>query len=134
MEGSMPRFYYQDQAVYPADTATCVEAARRALTEMGAKPYVAGQRLTGKLGTQLGMRIVGGAFCPAKWLPIEIVVDVVDGGASRQVVVNVADRLGVGVMLGMEQKYRGHCQQTATWIRDRVTAVLASASAGVTQG
>jgi hypothetical protein len=129
----MPRFYYQDQAVYPADAAACVEAARQALVDMKAKPYVVGQRLTARAGTQLGMRIVGGAFCPTRWLPIEIVVDVVDGGVSRQVVVNVADRLGVGMMLGMEQKYRRHCQATATWIRDRVTAILASAPAGAAQ-
>ncbi len=130
----MPRFYYQDQASYPADSAACVEAARRVLADMGAKPVVAGQRVTGKAGTQLGMRLVGGAFCPARWLPIEMVVDVVDGGASRQVVVNVADRLGVGMMLGMEQKYRRHCQESATVIRDRVTAILASAPAGAAQG
>jgi hypothetical protein len=130
----MPRFYYQDQASYPADVAACLEAARRALIEMKAKPYVVGQRLTARPGTQLGMRLVGGAFCPARWLPTEVVVDVVDDGASRQVVVNVADRLGVGMMLGMEQKYRRHCQQTATWIRDRMTAILASAPAGVAQG
>lgn len=126
----MPRFYYQDQATYPADAAACFQAAQRALVELGAKPYAEGGRLTGKLGTQLGMRIVGGAFCPARWLPTEVVVDVVDGSPSRQIVIYVADRLGFGLMLGMEQKYRRHCQQTATGIKDRISMLLASAPVG----
>ena len=101
----MPKFYYQ-------------EAARRTLADMGAKPVMAGYRITGKLGSQLKMRIVGGAFCPTRWLPIEVVVDVSEARGQRQVVASVAEKLGVGFMIGMEKKYRAHCQQTATFVRD----------------
>jgi hypothetical protein len=121
----MPRFYYQDGTLLPAAAGDCVEAARRTLAEMGSHPLVSGFRVTGKLGSQFKMRLVGGAFCPVKWLPIEIVVDVVEAGEQRQVVVNVADRLGMGLMLGMETKYRAHCQQTATNVRDAISRRLA---------
>jgi hypothetical protein len=122
----VPRFYYQEQVLLPAAAGECVEAARRTLAEMGSKPEVTGARICGKLGSQVKMRVVGGAFCPARWMPIEIIVDVVDGGVQRQVVVNVADRLGFGAMLGMEKKYRGHCQQTAVYVRDMIVWRLAA--------
>ena len=121
----MPQFYYQETALVPAAAGDCVEAARRTLAEMGAKPMVAGYRITGKLGSQLKMRIAGGAFCPLRWLPIEVTVDVLEVGGQRQVIAYVADRLGVGIMLGMEKKYRAHCQQTATYVRDAVFRRLA---------
>jgi hypothetical protein len=116
----MPQFYYQEAALLPAAAGDCVEAARGTLAEMGAKPVVAGYRITGRLGSQLKMRIVGGAFCPNRWLPIEVVVDVLEVGGQRQVVASVAEKLGVGIMLGMEKKYRAHCQETATYVRDTI--------------
>ena len=116
----MPQFFYQETALFPAAAGDCVEAARRTLTEMGAKPVVAGYRITGKLGSQLKMRIVGGAFCPNRWLPIEVVVDVMDAGGQRQVVASVAEKLGIGFMIGMEKRYRAHCQKTATYVRDSI--------------
>jgi hypothetical protein len=116
----MPQFYYQEAALLPAAADDCMEAARRTLAEMGAKPVVAGYRITGRLGSQLKMRIVGGAFCPNRWLPIEVVVDVLEVGGQRQVVASVAEKLGVGIMLGMEKKYRAHCQETATYVRDTI--------------
>ena len=124
-EAKMPNFYYQETALVPAAAGDCLEAARRTLAEMGAKPVVAGYRITGKLGSQLKMRIVGGAFCPNRWLPIEVVVDVVEAGGQRQVVASVAEKHGVGILLGMEKKYRAHCQQTATYVRDSVAHRLA---------
>ncbi len=122
----MPQFYYQEQAILPAAGGDCVEAARRTLAEMGAKPVVTGARISGKLGSQLKMRTVGGAFCPLKWLPIDVVVDVLEAGGQRQVVVSVAERLGFGIMLGMETKYRTHCQQTTTYVRDTIAQRLAA--------
>ncbi|MGD0121383.1 MAG: hypothetical protein ABSC46_02345 [Candidatus Limnocylindrales bacterium] len=121
----MPQFYYQEAALLPAAAGDCVEAARRTLAEMGAKPVVAGYRTTGRLGSQLKMRIVGGVFCPNRWLPIEVVVDVMEAGGQRQVVASVAEKLGVGFMIGMEKKYRAHCQQTATYVRDSIAHRLA---------
>ncbi len=122
----MAKFYYQESALLPAGAGECLEAARRTLVEMGAKPVVAGYRVTGKLGSQLKMRFVGGAFCPVKWLPIEVIVDVLEAGGQRQVVTNVADRLGVGIMIGMEGKYRAHCQQTAEYVRGTIAQRLAT--------
>jgi hypothetical protein len=127
-EAKMPKFYYQQAALVPAAAGDCVEAVRRTLADMGAEPVVAGYRITGKLGSQLKMRIVGGAFCPNRWLPIEIVVDVLDAGGQRQVVASVAEKLGVGFMIGMEKKYRAHCQETATFVRDSIAHRLSVGS------
>jgi hypothetical protein len=121
----MPQFYYQEAALLPAAAGDCVEAARRTLVDMGAKPVVAGYRITGHLGSQLKMRIVGGAFCPNRWLPIEVIVDVLEVGGQRQVVASVAEMHGVGFMIGMEKKYRAHTQQTATYVRDTIAQRLA---------
>jgi len=122
----VPQFYYQEQAILPAGGADCVEAARRTLAEMGGKPVVTGARISGHFGSQVKMRIVGGAFCPLKWLPIEVVVDVLDAGGQRQVVVSTAEKHGFGIMLGMETKYRTHCSQTATHVRDTIARRLAA--------
>ena len=116
----MPQFYYQEAALVPAGASDCVAAAQRTLAEMGAKPVVVSNRITGHLGSQLKMRLVGGAFCPNRWLPIEVVVDVQEAGGQRQLVASVAEKLGVGFMIGMEKKYRAHCQQTATYVRDSI--------------
>jgi hypothetical protein len=120
----VPRFSYQETMVVPAQAGSCLEAASRALTGMGGKPTVAGLSVVCDFGSQVKMRLVGGAFCPVKWLPIEVNVYVTDDGTHRQVVVNVADRLGLGTMFTMEQKYREHCRQTAACVRDAMAASL----------
>ena len=113
----MPRFYYQERVGVFGPQAATLEAAVRTLTEMGGKPTVAGSRITCKLGWWLRTRVVGGAFVPTKWLPVEAVVDVVD---HREVVVSVAERVGFGLILGMEGRLREHCQQTARYLRDAI--------------
>jgi hypothetical protein len=88
---------------------------------MGGKPTVEGGRVTCKLGWWLGTRLVGG-LVPAKWLPVEVIVCVIDQGDYREVVVQVAERFGVGLgrIVGLEGRLRGHCQQTARSVRDAV--------------
>jgi hypothetical protein len=89
---------------------------------MGGKPEVVGQRISCKLGSQAKMRFVGGAFCPVKWLPIEVTVEVMDRGVDRQVIVSVSDRLGIGLKIGFEKRYRDHVQQTASYVRQAIAA------------
>jgi len=122
----MPRFYYQEGAGVHAPQAASVEAAVRTLTEMGGRPTVAGSRVTCKLGWWLRTRIVGGAFVPTKWLPIEAIVDVVDRGDHREIVVSVAERIGFGLLVGMEGRLRERCQQTARYLRDAIAYRLAT--------
>ena len=122
----MPNFFYQEQVVVASSKAACVEAARSTLSEMGARPIVSGARITGRLGSMLKMRFVGGAFCPLSWLPIDLSVDIADSDGQRQIVVSVAERHGIGVMFGMEKRYRIHCQATATQVRDAIGARLAA--------
>jgi hypothetical protein len=92
---------------------------------MGSNPKVVGTHVRGELGFWLRVRLAGAFFCPEKWLPIEVNVDVIDTGAGHQVVVDVAERFGVGSMIGMESKYRNHCSRTAAAIRDTIALRLA---------
>jgi hypothetical protein len=124
----MPRFYYQEQAAVYAPQDATVQAVARTLTEMGGKPIVSAARVTCKLGWWLRTRVVGGAFVPARWLPVEAIVDVVDMGDHREVVVSVAERVGFGLLLGMESRLRQHCQQTARYLRDTTVYRLTTGS------
>ena len=122
----MPKFQFQEQALLPSPADQCVAAATRTLSEMGSKPQVMASRISGSLGSRFKMRFVGGAVCPPKWLPIEVAVDVVDLGPQRQLVVTVAEKQGVGWMIGMGGKYRSHCYGTAVYVRDTIAAKLAA--------
>ena len=123
----MPRFYFQESTFSPASAADCVNAAWRALASKGGKPVVQGSRVTGKLGSQLKMRIIGGAFAPLSWLPTDIVIDVVEAGGQRQIVVNVAERIGFGIALGMETRMKTHCYNMAVALRDSIALQLMGA-------
>ena len=120
----MSRFSYKESAVLPASAGDCVEAARRTLVEMGSKPKVVDMHVHGELGFWVRVRFVGAFWCPKKWLPIEVTVEVLETGAGRQVVVDVAERFGFGSTIGMDAKYRDHCWRTAAYIRDTVVLKL----------
>lgn len=120
----MPRFYFQESTVTAAGPVECVNAACRALASMGGKPEVQGYRIQGKLGSQLKMRVIGGAFAPLSWLPTDVVVDVTEANGQRQVFVSVAERIGFGIALGMEGRMKTHCYQTAVALRDSIARAL----------
>ena len=124
----MPRFYFQESTVTTAAAAQCVNAASGAISSMGGKPEVQGYRILGKLGSQLKMRIIGGAFAPMSWLPTDIVIDVTEANGQRQVIVSVAERIGFGVALGMEGRMKTHCHNTAVALRDSIARQLGGAS------
>lgn len=63
-------------------------------------------RLTAKRGSQTKMRTLGGAFVNLKVLPVRLEIDFVETGNHGTVEIFAASNLGVGVMLGMEEKYR----------------------------
>jgi hypothetical protein len=116
----MPQFYSEERAEVYAPQAAALGIVVRTLTRMGGKPTVQGGRVTCKLGRWLTTRLVGGV--PAKWLPVEANVYVIDQGDYREIVVQVAERFGVGIgrMMGREGELRWQCQQTARSIRDTV--------------
>ena len=123
----MPRFYFQESTVTAAAPAQCVSAAAGAISSMGGKPEIQGYRILGKLGSQVKMRIVGGAFAPLSWLPTDVVIDVTEANGQRQVIVSVAERIGFGVALGMEGRMKKHCSETAVALRDSIARQLAGA-------
>jgi hypothetical protein len=63
-------------------------------------------RLTAKRGSQAKMRTLGGAFVNLKVLPVRLEIDFVEIDNAGQVKIFAASDLGVGLMLGMEEKYR----------------------------
>ena len=123
----MARFYYQESAITSASPQQCIEAASRALGARGGKPVVTGARITGKLGSRLKSRVIGGAFVPLDWLPTDIVIDVIDGPAGRQVTVSVAERVGFGITLGMETRMKQQCYNTAVSLRNAIAQQLPAA-------
>ena len=123
----MPRFYYQESAITSASPQQCIEAASRALGARGGKPVVMGARVTGKLGSRLKSRVIGGAFVPLDWLPTDIVIDVIECPGGRQVTVSVAERVGFGITLGMETRMKQQCYNTAVGLRNAIAQQLPAA-------
>jgi hypothetical protein len=123
----MARFFYQESAITSASPQECIEAASRTLAARGGNPVVTGARVTGKLGSRLKSRIIGGAFAPLGWLPTDIVIDVIEGPGGRQVTVSVAERVGFGITLGMETRMKQQCYNTAVDLRNTIAGQLPAA-------
>lgn len=63
-------------------------------------------RLTAKRGSQLKLRALGGMVVGLKVLPVKIEVDFVEIDNQGQLEISAFDDLGIGSMMGMEEKYR----------------------------
>lgn len=124
---AMSRFSYQERTTTPASAAECVEAGRRALTDMGAGPSPEGSGLVGHLGSQVKMRVVGGMFGSPEWYPVRISVQVEDAGSQRTVVVDAAEDVGMGWLIGMEGRVRNRCQQVSLQVREGIEKRLPAA-------
>jgi hypothetical protein len=107
------RFGFRTVVATQAPLNVCWDAARQALEVERAKPRVEGAAIKGRVGSFLKTRIIGGAFVPESWIPMDITVSVVDLGNQRQVVVDVGEAVGFGIMLGMEGKTRHRCEALA---------------------
>ena len=105
--------YYLSAKVSDLDKAR--ELVVQALNADGCKVIVESPtRLTASRGSQLKMRLLGGAFVNIKVLPVRLGVDFIDTGAEQRVNFSAVDDLEFGLMIGMETRYREAVQDVAT--------------------
>lgn len=114
------------QLVHVNDMAAARDLVVRALTADSCTVTVeSNSRLTAKRGSQFKMRILGGMFVNLKVLPVRLEIDFVEVDAGGQVKISVASNLGVGLMLGMEEKYRAAVRDLADVVVVALGAVKA---------
>ena len=123
----MSRFSHQEQTTTSASVAECVEAGRRALADLGAGPRVEGTDLVGHLGSQVKMRLFGGILGSRDWYPVRIEVRIVDAGSERTILVDTAENVGIGWLVGMEDRLRTRCQRVSMQVLEGVEKRLATA-------
>jgi hypothetical protein len=120
----MPDVYHQESVRLTATAADCVEAARQALVQIGGAPWVDSQRVSANLGSWLKTRGPQLMFCPLSWLPIQVIVNVLEAGGQRQIVVNVGDRLPIAPIILGRGRYTKRCYQVAVAVRDDISGRL----------
>jgi hypothetical protein len=123
----MSRFSHQEQTTTSASAAECFEAGRRALADLGARPRVEGTNLVGHLGSHAKMRLFGGILGSRDWYPVRIEVRIVDAGSERTIVVDTAENVGMGWLVGMEDRLRTRCQRVSMQVLEGVEKRLATA-------
>jgi hypothetical protein len=118
------RFAYQTGVLTPAPVQACLAAAGSALAARGGHPIANGWQVTSPLGHWLRTRLIGGAFAPINWLPADVTIAISEVVGRCQVVVSVAEHLGLGGLFGLETRMRTHCQQTAMNLRATLGQML----------
>ncbi len=120
----MPRFSYDDQLTTEQPGQSCAAALRTAVEALGATVESTLDTDTeAKMGTQ-AVRILGGILSSEDKLPVQIHGHVEDTGAERVVYLQVAENMGMGSMLGMEKKYRQHCQDLLGRLKSQLAEQL----------
>jgi len=69
-------------------------------------------------GSQLKLRLIGGAFIAGSSLPTRTVVE---QGADGQVTITVTDAIGFGIKTGMRQKYERWIDEVVQALRSALT-------------
>ncbi len=116
----MSRFGFRTAIASVATANECLEVGRQVLVAKGATPQVEGSVIKGRLGSYMKTRMIGGAFVPESWLPTDVVISVVDYGTQRQVVVDVSEAIGFGVLIGVERKLKSRCSKLATELQGSI--------------
>ncbi len=120
----MPRFSYDDQLTTDQPMQSCATALRAAMQALGATlDSAGGTDMEAEMGTQ-AFRIIGGILSSADMLPVQIHGHVEDMGAQRVIYLQVAENMGMGLMFGMETKYRQHCQEVLAQLKSQLAAQL----------
>lgn len=78
-------------------------------------------RLEVKSGSQLKMRLIGGAFIAGSSLPTHTTVLMESAGTVKDVTVTAADAVGFGVKTGMKGKYERRVAEIAAGIREALS-------------
>lgn len=83
-------------------------------------------RLTVYTGSQVKMRLLGGAFIAESSLPTRTTIELAPSGSGTSVSITSQDSVGLGVKTGMKGKYE-------RWTEE-ITAGLRTACAGASAG
>lgn len=73
------------------------------------------------------MRLFGGILGSRDWYPVRIEVRIVDAGSERTIVVDTAENVGMGWLVGMEDRLRTRCQRVSMQVLEGVEKRLATA-------
>jgi len=73
------------------------------------------------------MRLIGGIFGSRESYPVRIAVQVEDAGSQRTVLVDTAENVGIGWLIGMEGRLRERCQQVSLQVLEGIERRLATA-------
>lgn len=74
-------------------------------------------RLVVYSGSQVKMRLLGGAFIAASSLPTRTTIEFAPSGAGTSVTVSAQDSVGLGVKTGMKGKYEGWTAEITAGLR-----------------
>ncbi len=69
---------------------------------------------------------MGGILSSADMLPVHIHGHVEDMGTQRVIYLQVAENMGLGLMHGMENKYRRHCQDVLARLKSQLAEQLST--------
>ena len=75
-------------------------------------------RLVVYSGSQVKMRLLGGAFIAPSSLPTRTTIEFAPSGAGTSVTVRAQDSVGLGVKTGMKGKYEGWTAEITAGLRD----------------
>ena len=122
----MTRFAYNDQLTTSTTTRACAEEVHAAMEAVGATVQSGEDpNVEATMGSQ-AVRILGGILAPENQLPVQIQGHVEDAGEHRVIYLHVEEAMGFGMMLGMEGKYRQHCQNVLAQLRSQLSERLSA--------
>jgi len=128
----MARFSYEQQLTSTADAPACQAAVVAELHTLAARIESTNGEIRARMGSQLRVRLLGGFLAPRSVYPLAVTVRVRDQGGQRIITVEVAEAFGFGTILGVEGRYRSHCEDVLQRLSQGIAARLPAAGAQVT--
>src|SRR5437660_741897 len=120
----MARFSYHQELDTVADVPGCQTAVAAGLQALGARIEASNGETRARMGSQLQVRLLGGFLAPRSAYPLAIGVQVRDQGAQRTIATEVSEAFGFGTILGVEGRYRSHCQDVLQRLSREIAARL----------
>jgi hypothetical protein len=99
--------------------AEALERCRAWLVQHASAEVVARSdaRLEARSGSQVKLRVLGGAFIAPSSLPVRVVVDAAATPRGSELTVTAADAIGFGLKTGMKGKYTGRLDEIVSGLR-----------------
>jgi hypothetical protein len=122
-EQAVPKIRRQVVFSTSASPEQVLDAAERVLADMNARPKRGATSVTGRLGSHIVMRLLVFIASPQQ-LPVRVIVDVEDRGATRTVRAACEGALTIGPSLSLTRKYEARCQEVANRVGPAVELEL----------